>query len=132
MSKRVLGIIVLIAIVGGSVAGSKKSDADILANVGAVVGQKVKSSLPDRSKVAAPLTAFKLSDRFPIEEQVRVRIQSDKSMNGATVEVVSGANAGEVKLRGIVNTVALQKRAVEIAESTVGVEKVINEIAVPE
>ena len=53
-------------------------------------------------------------------------------MNGATVEVVTGASAGEVKLRGIVSTAVLQKRAVEIAEGTVGVEKVVNEIAVPE
>ena len=132
MSKRVLGILLLIGIVGGAVAGSKKSDPDVLANVGAVVGQKVKNALPDRSKVAAPLTAFKLGDRFPIEEQVRVRIHSDKSMNGATVEVVTGAGAGEVKLRGLVSTAVLQKRAVEIAEGTVGVEKVVNEIAVPE
>lgn len=132
MGKRILGIIVLIGIVGGAVAGSKKTDPDILASVGAVVGKRVKTSLPDRSKLAGPLTAFKLGDRFPIEEQVRVRIHSDKSMNGESVDVSSGSASGEVRLRGIVSTAALQRRAVEIAEATVGVEKVINEIAVPE
>ena len=70
----------------------------------------------------------------PVVEGTRIGVHDVVGLvlNGATVDVASGATAGEVKLRGIVSTVALQKRAVEIAEGTVGVEKVINEIAVPE
>jgi hypothetical protein len=132
MSKRIFGVLAAIGIVGAAVAGSKKSDPDTLARVGAVVGKRVKGALPDGSKVAGPLVAFRAGDALPVEEKVRLRIHTDKAMNGADVTVLTGASAGEVKLRGIVPNRAQWKRAGELAEATAGVENVVNELAVPE
>jgi hypothetical protein len=132
MAKRILGFVLAVAIVGGALAGSKKSDADTLARVGEVVGQRVKASLPEASKVAGPLAAFKPGDALPVEETVRIRIHADKKMAGTDVTVAPGAAAGEVKLRGLVKDRGQWTRAAELAGETAGVEKVVNEIAVPE
>ena len=73
-----------------------------------------------------------LSRVLPVEERVRVRIDADKGMDGAVVDVLPGAAAGEVKLRGVVDTPQQRKRAADLAAGTVGVDAVVNEIAVPE
>ena len=132
MWKRVLGVLISVAIVGGAVAGSNKSDPDTLVRVGEVVGKKIKGSLPEASKVAGPFLAFKPGDSLPVEEKVRIRIRADKKMGGADVTVAPGATAGEVKLRGVVAADVQKRLAGELAEGTAGVEKVVNEIAVPE
>lgn len=131
MGKRIAGGVAVLLIVGAAVAAGKKSDPDTLARVGEVVGQRAKAALPSGSAVAGPLTAFKVGDRFPLEEQVRVRIQSDKGMAGAKVDVVAGAAAGEVRLRGEVITAWQERHAYRLATETAGVEKVVSEIAVP-
>jgi BON domain-containing protein len=132
MAKRILGVVLAVAIVGGALAGSKKSDADTLARVGEVVGQRVTASLPEASRVAGPLATFKPGDALPVEETVRIRIHADKMMAGADVTVAPGSAAGEVKLRGLVKDRGQWSRAAELAGETAGVEKVVNEIAVPE
>ena len=132
MTKRILGFVLAVGIVGGALAGSKKSDPDTLARVGEVVGQRVKASMPETSKVAGPLAAFKPGDALPVEETVRIRIHADKKMDGADVTVAPGAAAGEVKLRGVVQNRSQWSRAAELAAETAGVQKVVNEIAVPE
>ena len=132
MGKKLLGGLFVVLIVGGAVAGGKPSDPEVLARLGAAIAGKVGSALPDRSQLAGPVTTFKVGDCLPVEEQVRLRIRSDKSMAGAEVEVLRGVSPGEVRLRGVVATAALQMRAAIIASETVGVEKVFNEVAVPE
>ena len=69
---------------------------------------------------------------LPVEETVRIRIHSDKLMAGSNVTVLSGSAAGEVQLRGLVKDRSQWSRAAQLAGETAGVEKVINEIAVPE
>ena len=132
MAKRIIGVVLAVAIVGGALAGSKKSDADTLARVGEVVGQRAKASLPEASRVAGPLAAFKPGDALPVEETVRIRIHADKMMAGTDVTVAPGSAVGEVKLRGLVRDRGQWSRAAELAGETAGVEKVVNEIAVPE
>lgn len=132
MSARWIGTLVFGAIVGGSLAGSKATDPDRIAAVGQVVGQKVKAALPEAAKVTGPLAALRVGDALSVEERVRVRVRTDKRMAGAEVYAVPGTAAGEVRLRGLAGTAEQAQRAVRIAESTTGVEKVVNEIAVLE
>ena len=132
MAKRAVGVLLGLGALGGGLMASKRGDADVLANVGSVVASRVKAVIPEASWVSAPMAALKPGRVLPVEERVRVRIDSDKGMNGSTVTVVLGATAGEVKLRGVVATSVQRTRAAELAEGTVGVEVVVNEIAVPE
>lgn len=130
--KRLLLGFVIAGIVGGTYAGSKKTDPDILARMGKVVGDKAYGALPSSSNVAGPLASFRLEGRLPLEERVQIRIRTDKKLEGTDVTVASGAAAGEVRLRGIVRSLEQAQRAVKLAESTAGVNKVIDEMAHPE
>ncbi|MGL6096281.1 MAG: BON domain-containing protein [Fimbriiglobus sp.] len=127
-----LKLILGLGVIGGSVAAGKKTDADILAKVGAVAVTKVKAGVPDLAAITGPFAAFKPGRALPVEERVRVRIDNDKTMGGATVDVLAGGHPGEVKLRGVVPTAAERDRAEVLALDTVGVVGVVNEVAVPE
>jgi hypothetical protein len=63
----------------------------------------------------------------PLDARVLWRIRWDKALAGADVQVES-PSGGVVKLRGIVNDLGRQRRALELAESTEGVDRVINEL----
>ncbi len=130
--KRALVIVVWAGMVAAWGFGGKRSDVEVLARVGTAVARQTKAALPDASRVAGPFVAFRPGDALPVEERVRVRIRTDKDTGGADVTVLPGAVPGEVRLRGIVPTPASRARAVELAEGTVGVDRVVDEIAVPE
>jgi hypothetical protein len=131
-AKRVVAVVVFVGVLAGTLVTSQTSDLEILARVGAKTSATVASALPDAHKVAGPLAAFRAGDALPIEERVRVRIQTDKQMTGADVVVAPTAAAGQVRLRGVVQTAEQRRRAIELAEGTVGVDAVIVELAVPE
>lgn len=129
--KRFLAVTLFLAVLAGTLALSKASDLDILLKAGRKAKEQVTNTLPEGRKLAGPLAAFRAGDALPIEERVRVRIQTDKAMAGADVSVAS-PTAGEVKLRGIVQTTAQKAKAVELATGTSGVDRVVEELAVPE
>jgi hypothetical protein len=129
--KRAAAAVICFGLLAGTLVLSKPTDLDVLARVGKKAGEKVSAALPDARKVAGPLAAFRAGDALPVEERVRVRIQTDKQMAGADVTVTPTAAVGEVRLRGVVQTDDQKQRAVELAEGTAGVEKVIAELAVP-
>ena len=76
--------------------------------------------------------AFRAGNALPVEERVRLRIETDKKLAGIRIEVWPGEKEGEVRLRGVVPGAESRTRIVGIAESTSGVESVVNELAVPE
>ncbi len=104
--------------------GCNRSDGDKLARVGWTVAGKVQALIPDRTPLAAALPGKPQG----LEERVRERFKSDKYLAPVPIEVI--AENGSVRLRGQVDDEILKRRAVEIAESTVGVEKVVDEIDV--
>jgi hypothetical protein len=107
----------------------KPSDGDRLAAVSRLAVGKVREALPAAERVAAPVHALRGGLPQRVEDRVRARLESDKALEGAAFAV--SAEGGVVKLRGVVVSTAARRRAVELAESTVGVEKVVDELAVP-
>ncbi len=105
--------------------GCDRSDADKLARVGWKVTEKVQALVPDRTPFGGPLPGARQPG---LEDRVRERFKFDRYLTAQPIEVT--AEGGGVRLRGQVDDEVLKRRAVEIAESTVGVEKVIDEIAV--
>ena len=87
--------------------------------------------MPDRSAVAGPLAAMQVGDLIGIEDKVRVRVKTDAALPNANL-VVTSSEEGTVKLTGKVDTVAQRERAVMLAQTTAGVKKVEQEIAIPE
>lgn len=128
---RILAGVMFVAILAGTFALSEPSDIDTFVRIGRASADHVRKSLPENSKLTGPLAAFHAGDALPIEERVRLRIQTDKDLSGATVTVVPTSTAGQVKLKGLVQTSEQKSRAVDLAERTSGVASVIEELAVP-
>ena len=125
------GMMFLVVLICPLVA-AKETDGPILARVGKVAWAKAKDGLPDKAKLTGPLAAFRAGDALPVEERVRLRIETDKRLAGVRVEVWPGEKEGQVRLRGTLPGSEWRTRIVGIAESTTGVESVVNELAVPE
>ncbi len=132
MKQKLLSVGLGLAVAGGVVAGGKKTDPDILAEVGRVTALKLKAAAPKPPAIGGPLAALRVGDALSVEETVRVRIATDQRMVGADVWVAPGRDPGEVRLRGVVKDAEQSGRAVKLAEATVGVEKVTSELAIPE
>lgn len=130
--KRFLAASLFLAVLAGTLALSKAEDLNILLKAGRKAQAQVSNVMPESRKLAGPLASFRAGDALPVEERVRVRIQTDKAMAGADVSVVPTATAGEVRLRGVVQGSAQKARALELANGTSGVQTVTEELAVPE
>ena len=74
-----------------------------------------------------PVTPPASVSTTPLDARVLWRIRWDKALAGADIQVDSPMG-GVVHLRGVVNDLSRQRRALELAESTEGVDRVINEL----
>lgn len=130
MSQQHVGVGLLVCVVAVALAAGKPTDPDTLAAVGQVVGRKAYEALPDRSKVVAPLSTLRIAERLPLDEQIRNRLQTDKLLAGSAIDVQVTPGSGEVRVKGSVGTVAQQLRVFELADATVGVTRVVNDVTV--
>jgi hypothetical protein len=131
MWKKILVVSVFVVIVGGALALSKPTDAEVLTRVGRTTASHVGGALPDRAAVAGPLAAVQVGDLIGVDDKVRVRLKTDAALTNAHVVVTTPAE-GVVKLTGKVDTAAQRERAVMLAQTTAGVAKVEHELAVPD
>lgn len=130
MTRKILAVIIFVAIVGGALAASRKTDADILTKVGRTAADKVMGVLPEREQVAGPLAKIHFGALTNADERVRARLRTDAGLENAKITV--SAKDGVMKLGGKAETSAQRERAVQLAQSTSGVTKVEQEIAVPD
>jgi osmotically-inducible protein OsmY len=130
--KRFLAASLFLFVLAGTLALSKADDLTILMKAGRKARTQVEAVMPDGRRLAGPLAAFRAGDALPVEERVRVRIRTDKFMAGSDVSVAIAVQPGEVRLRGLVQTGAQRARALELATGTMGVDSVLDELAVPE
>jgi len=115
------------------VAGCTSQDADQLGRV----CRKAATKLDDfaggaQGKLSAGWEAMRgsWSDRG-IDSRVMTRLHWDKNLTKSDIQVDIPA-AGTVRLTGKVVGDAQRRRAVELAEATSGVEKVVDEMTVRE
>jgi hypothetical protein len=109
-------------------AGCVKQDTDILARVGRRAlyqGRDATAGL--RTRLAAYLPASGPAGDS-LEERVAQRLRSDKALQGVKFDVV--VSGGEIELKGNPTTDDQKRRATELAEATVGVEKVTDSTVV--
>lgn len=107
----------------------KATDGDRLRAVSRVATAKIQNALPPAINVVAPVDA--LRKEFPTrpDDAVRARLAADKRFVGVEFKVTAEGNV--ITLRGVVPDTRVKRLAVGVAENTVGVEKVIDELAVP-
>lgn len=106
------------------------SDGDRLASVGRLAVKKVRVALPPPEKLAGPFQLLRREIPERIEDKVRARLESDSRFQGLKFEVT--ANGSEVTIRGVMPDAKTRRIALGIAEHTAGVEKVVDELAVPD
>ena len=131
--RKSIAVLAFVTIIGGALAGSKQTDAEILTRIGRMTAKRVQAVMPDTSALAGPLVALTPPDMMPVADRVRVRIKTEKVMDGATVTVSAATTtAGDVTvtLRGEVSA-AQRLKAVELAQTTTGVTGVVNELSEP-
>jgi hyperosmotically inducible periplasmic protein len=123
-------ILILVALFAVLVATRfKASDGDKLAAVSRLGVAKVRNAMPPAVDVAAPVDALRRELPTKPDDAVRARLASDKRFVGVDFKVTAEGNV--VTLRGVVPDARIKRLAVGVAENTVGVEKVVDELAIP-
>ncbi len=107
----------------------KASDGDRLRVVSHLAVHKIRSAMPPAVNVTAPVDALRKEWPTRPEDAVRARLAADKRFVGGEFKVT--AEGDTVTLRGVVPDARVKRLAVGVAENTIGVEKVVDELAVP-
>jgi osmotically-inducible protein OsmY len=121
---------VLIALAG--LGGCQKTDTDILARVGRGLARKAEAATAN-SRLLSGWQAVRANlDEVAVDARVAARLSWDQTLTGQPIQVL--ASGSRVELHGTVSGTAERRRAVELAESTVGVAEVADalEVAAPE
>jgi osmotically-inducible protein OsmY len=110
--------------------GCTNQDADRLARVGRTVAAKAEELTGGANgKLAAGWQAVRADlDEMALDSRISARLRWDKSLANAQIRIHT--QGGEVELLGTVNDPAQRQRAVELAESTIGTEKVVDKLEV--
>jgi len=111
------------------VTGCGKQDKEILANIGRKITSKFDSAAsPTRKKLEMGIQAMRGEIlESSIEDSVLFRIRTDKNLKDQKIEV-SSKEEGVILLKGTVPDEQSKLRAIEVAESTRGVNKVESEL----
>ncbi len=113
-------------------AGCNSEDADRMARVGHKVLEKAQSLAPDSDGPLSRLQAFGPGrESVTLDSRVAARLRWDKTLSDVEIQV--RADGGVVELKGTVREAAQRQRAIELAESTMGVQRVTDslEVAAP-
>jgi len=124
--------IVLMAILATPLLFTRRGDVAILAEVGAVASVKIRAALPEISAIAGPLMPIRSIDLIPVDERVRLRLQTEQAIDGQKIQVLRGRTPGEIILRGQASTEKERQTAILLTQSTRGVTAVSSELAVAE
>jgi osmotically-inducible protein OsmY len=108
--------------------GCNNQDADRLGQVARTIGSKFDTLTEHaQGKVASGIQAARASwSETSLDTRVATRLRWDRQTAEAPIEVDS-PGPGIVRLRGPETDLAQRRRAVDLAQSTVGVEKVVEE-----
>jgi osmotically-inducible protein OsmY len=119
-------VALFVALVGSEF---KASDGDKLRAISVLTVNKLRNALPPAFNVAAPVDALRKELPTRADDAVRARLAADKRFVGVEFRVTAEENV--VTLRGVVPDARVKRLAVGVAENTVGVERVVDELAVP-
>jgi len=112
--------------------GCQHEDATQLAKLGARLGQKVEALLvrgTNRLGQTWPSLPIHFGDAT-LDGRVAARLRWDRRL--AEVPIHVQANGAMVELHGKVRSLEERRRAIELAETTTGVEKVTDKLEGPE
>jgi osmotically-inducible protein OsmY len=108
-------------------AGCKESDGETLRRVARKTGEKLEGSARPVHLATSPLRGS--FSETGLAARVEVRIRNDRYLAGQGLKV-RGTAEGTVAVSGTVGETSVKTRALDLAKSTLGVEKVIDEVKV--
>jgi hypothetical protein len=109
------------------VAGCNGEDTQRLAHVGRKVLEKIESATGNADgKLFGGLQVMRSAAEPDLAGRVSARLRWDRSLADAKIEV--SANGAIVELKGSVRDPAQKKRALDLAESTEGVDRVTDSL----
>ena len=115
-----LGSLVSLAALG---SGCNISDTEALATIGRKIGERAHAAT---EQVQQKLSG--LPGNTSLQGRVQFRLRSDKLLADTTIDVQVKDQI--VELRGIVAAAEQARRAVDLAESTLGVASVVNSLQI--
>ncbi len=125
---RALRWLILLALTTMS-AGCNRNDADCLARIGRKVAAHIKNGAGDvGSKLDVSWAGSKKEPT--LQEKIQDRLRSENTLTDVTFEVLVVNK--EVELKATVKTAQQRQRAIELAETVVGVDKVTDLIELRE
>jgi osmotically-inducible protein OsmY len=127
---RPLGWGVAAGIVLAAGQGCDSQDSDRIARVARCVSDRIEAVAPKTAGNWENLPLLKSSpEHVSLQSRVASRLRWEKSLEGSQIQVQ--ASDKTVELKGTVANLQQRRRAVALAESTVGVEKVEDHLEVP-
>ena len=124
---RILTYTMLVALWMTTAAGCNQQDAECLSRIGRKVSVHTKNSAGD---VGAKLDVgwFGAKKEPTLQEKIHDRLRWEKSLTEFKLEVI--VKDKEVELKGQVKSPEQRQRAIELAETLIGVEKVTDSLTV--
>jgi osmotically-inducible protein OsmY len=117
----------LVLTVGG--VGCSTDDTDHLARVAKCLAAKGEGLTGEADRTLTGWQALQANmDEMALDARVSARLRWDKDMTGAQIQVQ--VKEGAVELKGTVRDLPQRRRAVELAQSTVGTEKVVDQLEI--
>jgi hypothetical protein len=112
-------------------SGCCRQDADHLARIGRKTASRAEALRTNGDGRGVPgLQMLRSSmDELTLDARVSARLRWDKELAAAPIQVK--ATGGVVELSGVVRDLNQRRRAVDIAQATVGVEKVVDGLTGP-
>lgn len=120
--------LVVVCVAGSS--GCNKQDKEIFSSVGRKVAVRLEDATgPARKKVEASLKSLRGGIlEGSLEEAVQFRFHTDKELHQEVIEVVNKGE-GAILLKGELTDIGMKGRAIALAQTTRGVEKVEEEFS---
>jgi len=108
-------------------AGCVRQDTEILSKVGRKLAERAQSSTAGlRDKL--PFRIATAGAELSLADRVQQRFATDKLLAATTIDVVT--RGAEIELKGAVDREEQKRRAVDLAETTQGAEKVVDSVQV--
>jgi osmotically-inducible protein OsmY len=114
----------LILVPLAALAGCERTDGEKLVRIGQITTEKVREAAPSRTPFGD------LAPEATPSGRVRARIKGDIYLQKSQIQVIEDEDG--IHLRGSVPSREHLERAEQLAQQTVGVEKVVNELSVRE
>jgi osmotically-inducible protein OsmY len=125
MGKRRSAFTWLIFLGAGVLGGCSRQDTECLSGIGRKIADRASAAT---AHYRQHLDALNFSRGDNLVERVRLRLRWEKVLAGVQFEVL--ANGTEIELKGNFKNAEQRARAVELAESTAGVERVLVSLTV--